>query len=118
MKTQRWQDWVILILGIWLFISPFWMTGYTSTSNAAAWDSYVLGVATVVFAIAALSTGRVWEEWVQLVLAIWLVLSPFFLSFYDTEHGAAINQIIVGILIGADAILVLSTAQGQQQARS
>jgi hypothetical protein len=114
MKTQRWQDWVILVLGIWLFFSPFWMSGYASTNNVAAWDSYVLGIATAVFAIAAISTGRVWEEWVELVLGIWLILSPFFLSFYNTAHGAAINQIVVGLLIAADAVWILSVAQGRQ----
>jgi hypothetical protein len=118
MKTQRWQDWVILVLGVWLFFSPFWMTGYASASSIAAWDSYVLGVIAVVFSIAALGTGQVWEEWVELVLGAWLILSPFFLSFYTTEHGAAWNQIIVGILVAADAIWVLAAAQGQPQVKS
>ncbi len=108
MKTQRWQDWVILILGAWLFFSPFWMTGYASSGSVAAWDSYVLGVAAVVFAIAALGTGQRWEEWVELVIGAWLIIAPFVLRFYTSEYGAAWNQIIVGILIAGDAIWVLA----------
>jgi len=114
MKTQRWQDWVMLILGAWLFFSPFWMNGYASTGSAAAWNSYIFGVVAVVLAVAALTTGQRWEEWVELILGIWLIVAPFFLSFYNTEHSAAWNQIIVGVLIAADAIWVLAATQGER----
>lgn len=114
MKNQRWQDWVILVLGAWLFFSPFWMGGYASAGSTAAWNSYIFGVVAIAFAIAALATGQRWEEWVELVLGIWLIISPFVLSFFISEHGAAWNQIIVGLLIAADAIWVLAATQGQQ----
>jgi hypothetical protein len=107
MKTQRWQDWLMLLFGVWLFVSPFWMPAYASTAGVAAWNSYVLGVLTVIFAWVALASGRIWEEWVNLALGIWLIIAPFVLRFYGTETGAAWNQIILGILIGADAIWVL-----------
>lgn len=119
MKTQRWQDWVMLVLGIWLFFSPFWMAGYLSAGSGAAWNSYILGVLVVIFAAAALSTGRRWEEWVQLVLGIWLIISPFILSYYAREYGGAWNQIIIGLLIGIDAIWALAiTTETRRQVRT
>lgn len=103
----------MLIFGIWLFFSPFWMAGYASASGIAAWNAYVLGVLVVAFAWAALATAQRWEEWIQLVLGIWLVISPFVLTFYQTEYGAAWNEIILGALIGIDALWVLAASPHQ-----
>jgi len=107
MKAKRWQDWVMLVFGAWLFLSPF-VPGYGSLSGIAAWNSYILGVAVAVFAVWALADLRKWEEWVNIVLALWLILAPFVLRFYQTEAVAAWNQIILGALIGADAIWALA----------
>ncbi|HZP87920.1 MAG TPA: SPW repeat protein [Burkholderiales bacterium] len=117
MQERRWQDWVMLIFGIWLFLSPFWMPAYASTSSTAAWNSYVLGVLVVIFAWAALAKPEKWEEWVNLVLGIWLIIAPFVLRFYHAETGAAWNQIILGILIAADALWVLAQ-YGSPQVRT
>ena len=35
----RWQDWLNLVLGIWLFFTPFFYQ--LSTLNAAAWNAYL-----------------------------------------------------------------------------
>ena len=117
MKSQRWQDWVMLVLGAWLFFSPFWMAGYASTGSAAAWNSYILGALVAIFAVAALGTGQRWEEWLELAFAAWVIISPFILGFYASENGAAWNQITVGILIAIDAIWVLAAPRSQQQIR-
>jgi hypothetical protein len=108
MGTKRWQDWVMLVFGIWLFVAPFWMGGYESTGSVAARNSYILGILVFAFGWAALATARRWEEWVELVLGIWLIISPFVLGFWGAEHGAGWNQLILGILIGLDAIWALS----------
>lgn len=98
----RWQDWFNLVLGVWLIVAPFIGIG-ASNSDVAAGNSYVLGAAVAIFAIVALASGRVWEEWVNLVLAAWLIIAPFVLGFSD-QTGAMWNHVIVGLLIGADAL--------------
>ena len=108
MKAKRWQDWVLLLFGIWLFVAPFWMHGYASTTSVAAGNSYVLGILVFVFAWGALATTRVWQEWVELILGIWLIISPFVLGFWTTEHGAGVNMIWLGVLTGLDAIWSLA----------
>ena len=115
MKSQRWQDWVMLVFGAWLFFAPFWMGGYSSSGSIGACNSYVLGVRVFAFAWAALATTRRWEEWVELALGVWLVIAPFVLRFWGPEHGAAWNQIVLGVLIGLDAIWVLASRPSTPQ---
>ncbi len=113
MKQQRWQDWVMLIFGVWVFLSPFWMPAYASRGDAAAWNSYIFGAIVVVLSWAALATKQLWEDWINLLLGIWLIIAPFVLRFYGHEPGAAWNQIVLGVLIGLDAIWVVSAYRNE-----
>lgn len=99
---QRWQDWVNLVLGVWLFISPF--VGLGAVNSVIAWNSYVFGVAIVIFAIWALARPQQWEEWINFLIGLWLIISPFVLTYYATQQGPATNHIIVGILVAGGAI--------------
>jgi hypothetical protein len=47
----------------------------------------------------------------NVIAGIWLIISPFVLGFWGTEHGAGVNQLILGILIGIDAIWALAAAR-------
>ncbi len=107
---QRWQDRIGLVLGVLLFLSP-WIVGFSGVTAAAA-SAWVIGVATVVFFGIALVKPEQWEEWVNLVLAVVLLLSPFVLGFTDTS-GAAWTHWILAILIGGDAIWALVQDRGQ-----
>lgn len=95
MRKQHWQDWINVLLGAWLFFSP-WLLGYFNMYNAA-WNSYVLGIAIFVFAVWALYAPQAWEEWTLLILGVWLVISPWVLGFYG-DGNATWNMVIVGIL--------------------
>ncbi|MBI3899667.1 MAG: SPW repeat protein [Gammaproteobacteria bacterium] len=104
MKQRRWQDGLILVLGIWLLISPF-ILGYADHMVAAR-NSYILGIGVAIFAIMALRDPRRWEEWVNLALGVWLIISPFVLR-YSHNSTPTWNHVIVGLLIGADALMVI-----------
>jgi uncharacterized membrane protein HdeD (DUF308 family) len=112
-QQTRWQDWLMLLFGIWLFISPFIMN-YGTLTGVAAWNAYILGVAVFVVALVALFSPRKWEEWVNLILGIWLVISPFVLMVY-ANNGATWNNIVLGVLIGADAIWALADQMTTRQ---
>jgi len=108
---QRWQDWVGLVLGILMVLSPFAL-GFTGMT-AAAVSAWVLGVASIVlFAVALFRPEEQWEEWVNLALGILLILSPFALGFTPVL-GAAYAHWILGILIGLDAIWALYELRGK-----
>lgn len=93
---QRWQDWVSLILGIWLFISP-WVLGFTSVANAAT-NAWILGIAVAVVAIIALSMPQLWEEWVNLILGVWLIIAPWVVGFSNMSTPTW-NSVILGIIV-------------------
>lgn len=102
--NQRWQDWVGLVLGVWLFLSP-WLLAYTGMDQAA-WSAWVVGIGTAVFFAIALAQPQPWEEWVNIVLAALLILAPFVFGFMNAS--IAWNHWIVGLLIGGDAIWALA----------
>jgi hypothetical protein len=103
MSTEkRWQDGVMIILGLWLLISPFALR-YANVTGIESISSYVFGIAVVLFASIAVARPQMWEEWINLVLGICLILSPFVLQF-GTDTVARWNHIVLGVLVGGDAL--------------
>lgn len=107
----RWQDWFTMILGFWLIIAPF--AGIGMKGDIAAWNSYICGAIVAILAVAAVARPKLWEEWVNLVIGVWLVLAPFVLGFTD-QSAPMWNQIIVGLLISADAVWVAVQSSGRR----
>ncbi|MER3537504.1 MAG: hypothetical protein C4298_05385 [Thermus sp.] len=101
-RTAHWQDWANLVLGLWLLLSP-WLLGYTSLTNAL-WNSVIVGILVALMALMHLRGGPLWEEWVNLVLGIWLILSPWILGFSGMASPTW-NAVIVGVLVGLFALL-------------
>jgi hypothetical protein len=102
--ATHWRDAANLILGLWLAISP-WALSYTMEA-IPTWNALIVGVIIAVAAAAALFAFHKWEEWVNVALAVWLIVSPFALEF--ASHTTVLwNCIIVGVLVG---ILALWTA--------
>jgi len=101
MATRRWQDWVNLVLGLWLFVSP-WALDYANQTYAA-WNAYVLGAGIVVFAAVAAYMPQAWEEMINTVLGIWLILSPYVLGF-ATHTMIALHTVVVGVVATAFAV--------------
>jgi hypothetical protein len=105
MKMRRWQDVVILVLGFWLIVSPFVMQ-YPDLTGIAALNSYVFGFGVMVFAAIALYRPQMWEEWINLVLGIWLLVAPIVLGF-RSETDAVANHLLVGLLIVIDTLSIM-----------
>jgi hypothetical protein len=95
-RERRWQDTVNLILGVWLFLSP-WLLGYAGTTVNASWNAWIFGVALVVFSAIAVSMPQTWEEVINLLIGIWMVISPWVLGFTGARSAES-NAVIVGIL--------------------
>lgn len=55
-QMAEWEDWVNLVLGAWLFISP-WIFGYVG-STSAAWNSYIVGALVFLIAIWGIVAAR------------------------------------------------------------
>ena len=66
-------------------------------------DARIVGIVVAVAAIATLVAFHKWEEWVNALLGLWLIVSPYVLGF-TMPRDAMWNQIVVGVLIGGLAI--------------
>ncbi len=107
--TVEWRDAANLVLGVWLAASP-WILGYaaqqTPTTNAA-----LVGIVIALAAAAAVYAFQAWEEWVNVALAAWLVVSPWLLA-YSTHQTATWNQVAVGVLVGLLALWSANVEHG------
>ncbi|HZT18961.1 MAG TPA: SPW repeat protein [Dongiaceae bacterium] len=95
-ETRRLQDWINAVLGILLFISP-WVLRYNA-EPAASWTAWISGALIVALAAAALRAFAEWEEWLNLLLGLWVFLAPWLLGF--TAVGAALwAHVALGLLV-------------------
>jgi hypothetical protein len=92
----QWQDSANLVLGLWLAISPWILP---NAGQGAAWNAHLTGLVIAGVAAAALAAYDVWKETVNLILAIWLIVSPWFLG-YSWQGAVFYNQLGVGFLLG------------------
>jgi hypothetical protein len=71
MKPKRWQDWVNVILGVWLVVSP-WVLGFSNhrTASLVAW---LAGAAVVLFAAIGAYMREAWEDAITVVLGLVLI---------------------------------------------
>jgi hypothetical protein len=90
-----------LILGAALFVSP-WIFGYGG--SRAAENANMAGIAIAVLAIAALAAFAIWEEWLNLVVGLWTLVSPWVLGFQATP------AMTVHVIIGA-AVAILAAIE-------
>ncbi|WGS20576.1 MULTISPECIES: SPW repeat protein [unclassified Bradyrhizobium] len=95
-QSNAWQDWANLILGLWLFASP-WLLHFTG-ATAAAWNAWIFGAIIAVLAAVALYEVQRWEEWTNVVLGLWVAISPWLLRF-SGDQVTMRNALIVGILV-------------------
>jgi predicted MFS family arabinose efflux permease len=101
MSTQRhfdrhWEDWVNLLAGAWLACAP-WVFGFAD-NQAAIVNAAVVGLALMLFATLALVWVQAWEEWLGIVLGLWLIASPWALGFADRAIARWIHVIIGGLV--------------------
>lgn len=111
---RRWQDWMTLVLGAWLFSSPFLMEAYFPYPSVDDWNSYMGGAALIVVSTLALKRPERWEEWFNLLIGGWLIVSPFLLGFSE-QTVPTWNQIIVGAIVVLDALWVLGRRRHLRQ---
>lgn len=90
----RWQDWINMLAGAWLFITP-WIWNY-AVVPVAAWNFWITGIVMVLGSLWALSAPAVsGAEWFDALVGAWTFLSPWVLGFAGLA-AAAWNAWIVG----------------------
>lgn len=114
MRKLYWQDWLTAVVGAWLIVSP-WILKFPTLEGMLATSAILnfalAGLATLAFAAAALASYRLWEEWADIVIGLWLVVSPWVLQF-AVSPLAKWNAVIAGLIIIVTAVWTL--AEGRQ----
>ena len=111
MLKQKWRkestlDVINLVLGIGLISAP-WVFGFTSVEMANR-NAWIAGAVIGVTSIAALVSFAEWEEWVNLVLGLWVAISPWALSFNLVISETAVRaQVALGLVIAVLAAVEL-----------
>ena len=98
-----------VLAGIWLIISPFVLRFWHV--SAASWDNIIVGVIVLVLAAirVAQPTRNLALSWINLILGIWLFISPWVLRF-SHERAATSNDVVLGIIVFVCAIWSLAAS--------
>jgi len=87
-----------LILGAILIFSG-WMFGFTAGRQSG--NAFATGIILIAVSIAALTAFAAWQEWLNLIVGLWLIVSPWVLSFQSTE--AVRIETTIGIIVAVFA---------------
>jgi hypothetical protein len=122
-RENYWQDWANAIVAVWLFVSPWVLqfgagataadgatAGVLQAAQVAAWNAWVVSVIVFLVAISAISRMDFWQEYVNIVLSIWIFVAPWILGFMLLPR-ASWNHWIVGVLIFLFSVSVLARAR-------
>ena len=111
MLKQEWRkesaiDVINLVLGAGLISTP-WIFGFTSVELATR-NAWVAGGMIAVAAAIALFSFADWEEWVNLLVGLWVAISPWALSVHLTMGEDAIrSQVALGLAVAVLAAVEL-----------
>ncbi|MBI3514903.1 MAG: SPW repeat protein [Proteobacteria bacterium] len=92
---KHWEDWVGVVVGIWLWASP-WVLQY-SGDMLAIQNAFITGFLLIAAELVILSAFRAWEEWANVGIGVWLVISPWVLGV--TATLAMANFIVAGVVV-------------------
>jgi 4-amino-4-deoxy-L-arabinose transferase-like glycosyltransferase len=94
LSTRRWQDEGILLLAVWLFVSP-WVMGYPSGS-APAINAFIAGAIMAALAAFDLYKTYVWAVLLNIVVGAWVAVSPWLVDVV-TDRAMSTSMLLVGI---------------------
>jgi SPW repeat-containing protein len=102
--VNRWQHWLIALLGIWMLISHL-VLHYSGFHSAVLWNTWAVGAAIIL-----VSAGRFIAEIpdpsqdvAHAALGLWLIASPWLLGF-TSQVTARNNSMVVGFLVATTAL--------------
>ena len=101
-RNERICDVLNLIVGLFLLISH-WL--FSFNAGAETNNAVICGIIIAALSLAALSAFAEWEEWLNLIVGLWVLVSPWVLGFADTTTAASTVHVIVGIVVAVIAAI-------------
>lgn len=112
-SSAKFCDVANLVLGMILFFSP-WLFGLPT---GVQWQTAsIAGILIAALSIAALAAFAVWEEWLNLFVGLWLIVSPWLLGFQDGE--AMTIDVAIGTIVAVLAACEVWLAHGTRRIRA
>lgn len=109
-EPKRWtrvQDWLVLVAGGFLALSPLWV----DVSTAGTWAMVIIGVAIAAVAIVALAMPAAYaDEWLTVAAGAVAFIAPWVFS-YTESTAAAWTSWIVGIVVAGLALTALPASR-------
>lgn len=96
LSTRRWQDQLTVLLGLWLIVSPV-VFGFPAEAPQAMY-AYGAGLAIAVLAAWDLVKTYMWAVVLNILIGIWVVVSPWVLGMAGFRDIVA-NAVIVGLAV-------------------
>ena len=97
LKThQTWQDGLGLLFGMSIGLSP-WVVGEISHLDSVL-SAALSGLLILFIAQLELVRLRRWEEALELILGIWVVISPFVFGYADTGNLRIAHWVLGGLV--------------------
>ena len=96
---KRWRDWCNVVLGVWMLASPG-ILGFGADGGPAPHSAWILGAAVVLFAGLAVHLHQPWEEAINALLGVGLLVSPW-LADFSSQPGPTANAVVIGALVSA-----------------
>jgi hypothetical protein len=101
---RAWEDWVSMGLGLVIALSP-WLA-QTPDNQVATVNAMAVGALVIFVGAIELQLIRRWEEWCELALGAWLMVSPWVLG-YSALGTLTAMHVVLGALVAALALLEL-----------
>lgn len=98
-------NWVNVVLGIWVIISPF-VLGFANVT-ALMWNDVAVGIAVTLLALSRSPNNRA-APLLNVILGCWLIASAFVLGV--TATVSFWNSIILGIVVAIVALFASNTS--------
>ena len=105
-RVKHWQDPVNALVGAWLVLSP-WVLGFSNVVIAAS-TTVAVGVLLVATSVGAMQFAQAWEEWLDVILGVALMLLPAVFGF-DAVTPALQNALASGAVVTFLALWVLAS---------
>ncbi len=115
-----WVYWMLIILGIWMILSPLTFSYAKSTVDPSGgrdlwltleqrisfmtWSDIISGILLIFFGWRSLTPNRPVSIWLACFVGIWISMAP--LIFWAPTAAAYINDTLVGALVIALTILI------------
>ncbi len=109
-QTRPWtrgQDWLNLVAGGYLGLSPLWV----QVGTGATWALVVIGAAIAVLALVALAApGAYVDEWITAAGGVVAFIAPWLFS-YAGASAAAWGSWIVGVVVVVSALTAVPVSR-------